>query len=146
MISANLGSLVCVPFLYISSREKYPHSDLGDAHKKNEAVVDNATHVSMRRMVHVKGLERCLTRLALLRLGNIEIDLHVGPPLHFLSRSTSNGGRELNLHQQMGEGQVGLCRRSNGFVVLLDPLQPHLVHRSKIPLNILQPYRCRQQL
>jgi len=60
MISANLGSLVCVPFLYISSREKYPHSDLGDAHKKNEAVVDNATHVSMRRMIYLKGFVLCL--------------------------------------------------------------------------------------
>ena len=44
------------------SREKYayPCSNLGDAHKKKEAVVDSATHMSKRRMVYVKGLGLCL--------------------------------------------------------------------------------------
>ena len=36
--------------------KKHPSSDLGDAHKKKEAVVDNATHISKRRMVCMKGL------------------------------------------------------------------------------------------
>ena len=45
------------PFL---SREKYPSSDLGDTHKKKGALVDNTTHMSKRRMIHVKGLGPCL--------------------------------------------------------------------------------------
>ena len=40
--------------------EKYPSSDLGDTHKKKEAVVDNTTHIFKRRMVYVKGLGLCL--------------------------------------------------------------------------------------
>ena len=40
--------------------EKHPSSELGDTHKKKEAVVDNATHISQPWMVYVKGLSLCL--------------------------------------------------------------------------------------
>jgi hypothetical protein len=39
---------------------KIPYSDLGDTHKKKEAVVDNTTHISKRWMMYVKGLGLCL--------------------------------------------------------------------------------------
>ena len=57
-----------------SSREKIPSYDLGDTHKKKEAIVDNTTHISKRLMVYVKGLGLCLgwrgrTRLVVLPRG-----------------------------------------------------------------------------